>query len=252
MRGFGFAVLGLFAATPTVAGPLDLFPGIYTNEEDVYFAADAKRTPPAYIAINIVREGNALRLRAIDTFGKPLEEGHVMTVTGDVVKAGDCSMPFRAEGAALVALPRTGDCRNHSIMARVAAGGITLTLPDGSTTMLRRARSATCWGAVLKTARKPDGSEDWYGTYGIRLHDQGGRAQFGGGDSGAPVAIVRMRNVIWPSGPNKPSLVLYVHTPDQPDHAVSYSWADPVAKRIGINLRWMQASCNIDTPEGGK
>ena len=26
--------------------------------------------------------------------------------------------------------------------------------------------------------------------------------------------------------------------------AVSYGWADPGAKRLGINLRWMQASCS--------
>ena len=42
---------------------------------------------------------------------------------------------------------------------------------------------------------------------------------------------------------NNPSLVLYIHRPDQPDHAVSYSWADPKADRIGINLRWVQANC---------
>ena len=80
----------------------------------------------------------------------------------------------------------------------------------------------------------------------LKLHDQGGRVLFGGGDTGAPPVVLRMRNVVWPSGPNKPSLVLYVHKPETPDRAESYSWADPEAKRIGINLRWMQASCTVD------
>lgn len=126
---------------------------------------------------------------------------------------------------------------------------LTLTFADGGTRALRRARPVTCWGSALKDQRKPDGSEDWTFVRGLKMHDQGGRVAFGGGDGSKPV-VLRMRNVVWPSGPNRPSLVLYVHTPNQPDHAVSYSWADPEAKRIGINLRWMQASCTIDT--GGK
>lgn len=252
MRGFGFVVLGLLTSAPAEAGTLDLLPGIYTNEEDVYFAREAKKTPPVYVAIWITREGAALRLRAIDRFAKPLEAGHVMTVSGDTLSAGPCAMPFRAKGDTLIAMPRTGNCQNHSVMTRISREGITLAWADGSATLLRRARTATCWGAGLKKARKPDGGDDWYGTYNLKLHDQGGRAQFGGGDTGIPATIIRMRNVVWPSGPNKPSLVLYVHTPDQPDHAVSYSWADPDARRIGINLRWMQASCTIDSLNGEK
>jgi hypothetical protein len=127
---------------------------------------------------------------------------------------------------------------------------LTLFLADGSTRVLRRARPVSCWGSSLKGKPKPDGAEDWTFTRGLKLHDQGGRAAFGGEDGSRPV-VLRMRNVIWPSGPNRPSLVLYVHTPEDPERAVSYSWADPDARRIGINLRWMQASCTIDG-SGGK
>ena len=94
--------------------------------------------------------------------------------------------------------------------------------------------------------KKPDGSDDWTRAVDLKLHDQGGRVQFGGGVTGTAPVVLRMRNVIWPSGPSRPSLVLYVHKPDAFDRAESYSWADPDAKRIGINLRWMQASCTID------
>lgn len=63
-----------------------------------------------------------------------------------------------------------------------------------------------------------------------------------------PAAVgLKIRRPVWPSGPNQDSLVLYVHdrASDNAERAVSYSWADPGAERIGINLRWMQASCSL-------
>ncbi|MCU0882657.1 MAG: hypothetical protein MUF14_08335, partial [Hyphomonadaceae bacterium] len=48
--------------------------------------------------------------------------------------------------------------------------------------------------------------------------------------------------VEWPFGTNRPSLTLYVLDQDS-DRAVSYAWGDYDADRLGINLRWMQASC---------
>lgn len=132
-------------------------------------------------------------------------------------------------------------------VVRVEGDRVMLTGAGGWTSELRRARPATCWVATAKERKQPDGSEDWHFARGLALHDQGGRVASSGGDSGARPVVLRMRNVIWPSGPNRPSLVLYVHTPDAPDRAEAYGWADPGAKTIGINLRWMQASCTIDT-----
>jgi hypothetical protein len=183
--------------------------GIYTNEEEVYFDKEAKRAPAPWIGIRF-------------------EEG-----TG-----GYSFVDAMGRAASFV--------RFTAVAPSGVDGRAKMTLPDGRVTELRRARPVTCWGAIAKTAKKPDGSDDWYFVRGLKLHDQGGRAQFGGGDTGAPPVVIRMRNVIWPSGPSQPSLVLYVHKPETPDRAESYSWADPGAKRIGINLRWMQASCTID------
>jgi hypothetical protein len=82
------------------------------------------------------------------------------------------------------------------------------------------------------------------------LHDQGGRAKLGGGATGAQETIIRIRYVTWAAGStNRPSVVLYVFKPDAPEEAVSYSWADEGAVRVGINLRWMQASCTIEGAE---
>jgi hypothetical protein len=191
---------------------LAMTPGTYTNEEEVYFDKEAGRAAAPWTGIRVDDDHQVIM---IDLFGK--------RVAGKLPK-----------------LANAGD------------GGLTATLPDGRTSALRRARPVTCWGSVPKLQKKPDGGDDWYFVGNLKIHDQGGRVQFGGAAVGTRPVVLRMRNVVWPSGPNKPSLVLYVHTPDAPDKAVSYSWADPDAKRIGINLRWMQASCTVDTLEERK
>lgn len=249
------ALAVVMTAGPAAARPpIDLFAGTFTNEEDVYFAKEAGRAPPPETRLSITQEAGGFRLRTIDAFGKPLEDGHLMQVAaGPTLTTGKCGMPFKPVKDSFVALPRTGTCRNAAIMERFSRDGISLRLEDGtSMTMLRRARPVTCWAAVPKDTKKPDGSDDWYGVRDMKLHDQGGRAAFGGGTTGAKATEIKVRNVIWPSGLNRPSLVLYVFTPDAPDKAVAYSWADPGATRIGINLRWMQASCTIDVMEKSK
>jgi hypothetical protein len=198
----------LMVSAPAVANTPPTVPpdGTYTNEEEVYFDKEAKRTPASWLGLRF----SHMKQEFIDLFGQPVK-------------------PYALRNIDVVEEQR-----------------LRVTLMDGRVTELRRARPVTCWGAIPKNVKKPDGTDDWYFIRGIKLHDQGGRVQFGGGDTGAPPVVIRMRNVIWPSGPSQPSLVLYVHKPETPDRAESYSWADPSAKRIGINLRWMQASCTID------
>jgi hypothetical protein len=199
-------------STVAVLLVLTLTPGTYTNEEEVYFDSEAGHTAAPWTGVRIDDDHQAI---LVDRFGK--------RVSGNVPPLKENS-----------------------------PNALTMTLPDGRKSMLRRARAATCWGSIPKIAKKPDGSENWYFAAGLKLHDQGGRVRFGGPDSGTPEVVLRMRNVIWPTGTNKPSLVLYVHKPESPDRAEAYSWADPDAKRIGINLRWMQASCTIDILEKRK
>ena len=206
MRGPMLALVAM--AAPAFAAAASLPSGTYTNEEEVYFDTEAKRTPAPWIGIAVTADGT---VAFVDLFGK--------TVATTAYKG---------------------------LAPSTVANRARMTLSDGRVTELRRARSATCWGAAPKAVKRPDGSGDWAGARDLKLHDQGGRVSFGGGATGAPQVVLRMRNVIWPAGQSRPSLVLYVHTPEAPDKAVSYSWADPGAKIIGINLRWMQASCTID------
>jgi hypothetical protein len=212
---------GMVAALPLIVAATDaptpvpaMLDETFTNEELVYFEKEAGRSPPEWMAVRVRGAGKRAAVERIDAFGKPVS-----------------------------ALKLTIDGVNPD--------GINVRTSDGRLIALRRARAVKCWAAIPKANPKADGSTDWHFVRDLALHDQGGRVAAGGGDTGTKPLILRMRNVVWAQGPNRPSLVLYVHTPDDTERAASYSWADPEAKRIGINLRWMQASCTINEPQGG-
>lgn len=98
-----------------------------------------------------------------------------------------------------------------------------------------RASMFKCW----VSPKKRDGE---YGFYpNVVLHDQGGMAWLES-DEHERVGI-RMRNVVWPTGNNRHSRVLYAHRGDDTENAVSYVWTSPDEPRIAMNLRWVQVSC---------
>ena len=101
-----------------------------------------------------------------------------------------------------------------------------------------KARRFECW----MTGMQRDGK--WTFRRGLEIYDQGGMVWLTTDEPDPQTVGIKMRTVIWPYGSNRPSLVLYAHRPGE-DRAVSYAWADPSAERIGINLRWMQASCTL-------
>lgn len=213
------AALSLFAGSPATAERIVApfpEPGIYSNEEQVYFAKEAGQPAPPVV---MLRVDDAKQIRPIDAFGA------------------------------------TTVANMFSNSVAVDGKDIRAELKDGTVLKLRRARPATCWVAIRKDKPKADGSPDWFFASGVTLHDQGGRALVGTGAADTQPVVIRMRNVVWPPkadgtpSTNKPSVVLYVHKPDQPDKSEAYAWADPGAARVGINLRWMQASCGIDGME---
>lgn len=115
---------------------------------------------------------------------------------------------------------------------------------------LRKARPFECWTAILRGASHGDSGEgmrDWDFRRGVKLHDQGGEAELITDEETPRRVRLRLRNVDWPYGTNRPSLTLYILEGDS-DRAVSYAWNEGNAERIGINLRWLQASCT-HTPE---
>lgn len=260
MRGYFAVFLAASSAQTSFAEePADILFGTFSNEEQVYFEKESGKTPPPWLSMRISPATTGVTISEIDAFGKTLLEGRPIEIRqrGDkiVLDYGKCQRLYAKAGAALVAAGATGNCNDLANITRIAPDGISLSLTDGKTSLLRRARPVTCWSAIPKEAKKPDGSVDWLFAQNVKIHDQGGRALIGSGAPDVKPVVIRMRNVVWPPKPdgsansNRPSLVLYVHTPDEPDKAVSYVWADPDAARIGINLRWMQASCTVDEKE---
>jgi hypothetical protein len=211
MRGILRAsVVAMVCASPTLAN--DIEPGIYTNEEEVYFDTLAKRSAARWVSIIVEPRTDGSHVTLVDAFGEPLVEPWALSG----IEAGQ-------------------------------QGRLKFTLPDGKATELRRARPVSCWVAIRKEKPKDDGSDDWYFARDVKLHDQGGRAIVGGDDTGAQPVMIRVRNVTWDKGStNAPVVSLYVHKPDQWDKAEAYSWAAPDSARVGINLRWVQAGCAIE------
>lgn len=236
-----FALLALPAGAPAAVPA----PGIYTNEEQVYFEGEAGRTPPPWTGVRIETAGEGFVWQTIDRFGVVLASATI-AVAPDRWTFGGCTLAVERQTGNLRLVPMDKGCAARVVPDALDAEGMSVRLPDGQKTFLRRARPFVCWMTVRRDTARADGSEDWLLRADMKTHDQGGRLRLGGGDSGAPEAIIRIRNVVWPPPTrNRPSLVLYVLTPDDMDRAVAYGWADPGAVRIGINQRWMQASCTL-------
>jgi hypothetical protein len=114
----------------------------------------------------------------------------------------------------------------------------------------RRARTFTCWTAILrgvKHGETGEGRDDWFFREDVTLHDQNGEAVLLTDETPSRKVRLKMRNADWPFGTRRPSLTLYIHEGED-ERAVSYAWAEYDADRIGINLRWMQASCTRNGP----
>lgn len=129
--------------------------------------------------------------------------------------------------------------------ATTPAGAPVFGHPNGVPQKLRKVRPFECWTAVLRGARHGDSGEglnDWQFARGGWLHDQGGVLAIVTDEAEPRTVRLRLRRVEWPTGTNRPSLTLYVMEGDS-ERAVSYAWAEYDAERIGINLRWLQASC---------
>jgi hypothetical protein len=188
------------------AAPRSIAVGVWTSEEDRHFAGErGAGNAPDWIGIGVSGAGD---WSPIDAFG---------------MLQGDWCTEV---------LPVTTDDDR-----------VTIQTANGVATELRRSQPFTCWVSLRRATAKADGSADWSFHPGPKLHDQGGRAL--ASDPDATPVVIRLRDVVWPEpSTNKPSLVLNVHKPDEPDKAVSYVWVDPKANLIGINLRWMQGSCS--------
>jgi hypothetical protein len=131
--------------------------------------------------------------------------------------------------------PATWDVRDIGVDDRgVRAFGSA----DNAPTRLRRVVPFVCWAGVTR------GSEPMI-VSDLIVHDQGGVATATLAGLTPSSVTLRLRNVDWPIGQNRPSLTLYVMTGTDPA-AKGYAWSEPDAKRIAIDVGGTQASCTRD------
>lgn len=110
---------------------------------------------------------------------------------------------------------------------------------------LKKARPFDCWISILRGAEHGDSGEglnDWQFWPSVFAHDQGGEIRLATDETPSRDIRFLLRRVEWPTGTRRPSLTLYVHE-GADNRAISYAWTEGDAERVGVNLRWVQASC---------
>jgi hypothetical protein len=109
---------------------------------------------------------------------------------------------------------------------------------DNAPTRLRRASPFMCWAGARAGTETVTQSD-------LALHDQGGLATARLAGAMPNIVSVRLRNVDWPIGQNRPSLTLYLMTGTSSE-AKAYAWSEPDSKRIALDLGGTQVSCTRD------
>ncbi len=243
---------------------LELIQGRWVNELQVFFAEEAglteTQTPersewvieadPDVEAGVTVSDGSGARLATL-AFAPDVDAG---VVRADLSVLDDgCSLAWRREAGGFHGRAE-GDCGVDGPSALIlATNNLRAEYPAGAPAKeMERARDFSCWVSVLRGAEHGDAGagasgEDWYFERGVMLHDQGGLATVTTDETPPRKVDLRLRRAVWPSGTNRPSMALYVHQ-NQDARATSYAWGSYDETRIGINLRWLQASCT-HTPE---
>jgi hypothetical protein len=170
-----------------------------------------------------------------------------------------CEVTWRREGDALVGSMAPGSCRatwpktgtqvTITNSYRVTAdqfwfsetltdqsGQVLFGRTDGVPFKLMRARPFTCWAAL----RRDGAVEQYDGMRDVEVHDQGKWIAFRDEQGNRTKYAFELSQLRY--GQKVPVLKLAVYEEGR-DQAVAYSWADPKATRIGINLRWFQVGC---------
>jgi CpeT/CpcT family (DUF1001) len=131
--------------------------------------------------------------------------------------------------------PSTWDVRDIGVDER---GTRVFGSADNAPSRLRRATPFVCWAGARRNGESVVTSD-------LLVHDQGGVATTTLNGANPSSVTLRLRNVDWPIGQNRPSLTLYMMTGNDPD-AKAYAWSEPDAKRIALDVGGTQASCTRD------
>lgn len=115
---------------------------------------------------------------------------------------------------------------------------------------MRRAKKFKCW-AAFKTKRLKENGEPHWDFYPNRIvHNQGDISEFSTTDREPEQYFIRLKETTFPAGSRPDVFELFIHENTEQarknyKQALSYTWTNKEAERLGINLRWMQASCSV-------
>ncbi|MEM6802009.1 MAG: chromophore lyase CpcT/CpeT [Bacteroidota bacterium] len=103
---------------------------------------------------------------------------------------------------------------------------------------LRRTRKFNGWFVI----QKEEGKEEYYVMRNIELHDQGDKVQMETADGEKAPYWVELSEVVYSSGLEVMKLAIYE---EGKPRAIAYTWTNVEAKRIGINMRSIQAGFSL-------
>ena len=159
---------------------------------------------------------------------------------------GRCDFAWQREAAQFRALPLDCDADMPTeIVLSEKQLWITLDMEAGSDYQLHRVRRFECYADIPGVGGGRDEPYDRYD--GLKIHDQGGAAWFTskeGRELGISLFLVD-----WPINNyegvfTRDSFVIYVsERVDGERKELGYAFTVPEADRLGINLKWMLASC---------
>jgi hypothetical protein len=123
--------------------------------------------------------------------------------------------------------------------ARDEQGGYVFGNRQNIPSKLKRVRWFTGWAAVRK-----ENSEEYGPAFRFELHDQGQTVPVPQPDGSASKYSVQLAQLVFQGATKAPVLTLKI-IENATGKTVSYTWANPEAERIGINLRWIQSGLTL-------
>jgi hypothetical protein len=110
---------------------------------------------------------------------------------------------------------------------------------------LKRCRFFKAWLAIRTNEPKEGEKEQFISIRNVTVHDQGARFQCVGEQDGKPVTTkywAELSQVIYQTGLGVMKYAIYEEGKEK---AIAYTWTNPEAKQIGINMRSIQGSATL-------
>ncbi|MBT5488855.1 MAG: hypothetical protein HOK02_05500 [Halieaceae bacterium] len=250
-----------------------LLPGFYSNANQAYFdgrrqvaqpqnrynvAIEASEDAHVFIATRTDTEGAVISEQRWSLFDDEAKRAVRMEID-DTQTGVQCPIWWTRDAAQFSATAAT-DCTNDPdspIALSLAQQQLWWSSRQSDSTIkLHRSRAFTCYADIPGVG---GGRDEPYTRYdNLSLHDQGAETWFT--DKDGRTLGLRLFNVDWPINNyegyfTRDSLVIYVVEKFEDDTTKEHGYAFtlPEANRIGINLKWLLASCfmvsgKVDTP----